>query len=105
VTKLRKGDLVTFTAIVSDVGDYDNGEQQIMAQILPKGKTIGWCLQKENAFKPAEFKLRVGDRVAYNNRGAGDTYEVLFLTEHQATIKKVGNWTAEMASLQHLRRL
>lgn len=104
MTKVRPGDLVTFIARVTAVTPFD-GDQQIEAKILPKGATIGWCLPKENAWEVKQLVLRVGDLVTINNRNNGDTYEVLFLTEHQATVKKVGNWNAEMQLLSSLRRI
>lgn len=105
MAKLRKGDIVTFRAVVTDVAG--QGEQQIMAKILPKGKTVGWCLQNENGFEPAELTLAVGDRVRMIDRpGHADPWEVKAIFDnHQVAVQKVGNWPVEMADERNLKRI
>jgi plastocyanin len=107
MTTLRKGDIVTFRAVVTDVADYDRGEQQIQAKILPKGESIGWCLQNENAFTIAETTLRVGDRVKFIDRpGHVDAWEIKAIFDNdQIAVQKVGNWPVEMANAKNARRL
>lgn len=105
MTQLRKGDTVTFRAIVTDVAPYDNGQQQIQARILPKGEHVGWCLQHENAFAPDELVISVGDRVRHKTDDA-DTYEVMGLfPDKQVAIRKVGNWPIQMTTLNRITRL
>lgn len=106
MTKLRKGDIVTFKAVVTDVAKFNSG-QQIMAKVLPNGEALGWCIPTENAFEPAELKLRAGDRVKWSQRSTDPTavYEILFLVGKQATVRKEGREEAELAELRHLTRL
>jgi plastocyanin len=105
VTALRAGDIVTLRARVIDAAAYDNGEQQVMVQLLPNGKQMGWLLQKEVAFEPDELLLKVGDRVRHKTDDA-DTYEVMALfPDKQVAIRKLGNWPISMTSLSRITRL
>lgn len=106
MAKIREGDIVTFKAVVTKVAAFGK-DQQIMARIKPNGEEIGWCVPHENGFEPHTLTLKVGDRAKWSQRSTDPTaeYEILFLTEHEATVKKVGNWNTEVASLSHLRRI
>jgi hypothetical protein len=106
VVELRKGDIVTFKAVVESVAAYDGG-QQIMAKILPKGAHIGWCLQHENGFEPHTLTLKVGDMVRMTDRpGHTEPWEVMALFDNkQAAVKKRGEWPVQMANTDNLRRI
>lgn len=106
MTPLRKGDIVTFQAVVTDVAKFNDG-QQIQAKILPNGDQLGWCVPNENAFKPEKLSIKVGDRVQFLDRpGHKDPWEIMAVFDHdQYAIKKVGNWPVEMASGKNMKRV
>jgi hypothetical protein len=106
VTKLRVGDIVNFKARVTAVADYD-GAQQIQANLIPAGRTLGWCVPTEYSFTPVEFVLKVGDHVKWSQRSArNDSYEILLLASSgQATVRRVGDMTIEIAQINHLERI
>jgi len=108
--KLREGDIVTFTARVTRVADYDE-DQQIMAKILPNGEEIGWCLPKENAFKPHTLVVKVGDTVRRINLRTGEsgfseryTVKAIF-NDGQIAVQKLGCWPVEILKLENLERI
>ncbi|MET0375908.1 MAG: hypothetical protein ABW128_16840 [Rhizorhabdus sp.] len=108
--KLRKGDIVTFKAIVTNVADYDQG-QQIAAKILPKGEELGWCLMTENAFQVDTLKLAVGDIVrrtdiARGEDGVSARFEVKAIFEGgQIATQKVGSKVVGILQLKNLERV
>lgn len=106
MAEIRVGDIVTFKAVVTDTAPFGNG-QQIMARIQPNGEEVGWCLPNENAFEPQTRTLKVGDKAKWSQRSTDRdaVYEILFTTDLEATVRKVGNRVTEIASLKHLERI
>lgn len=106
MSKLREGDIVTIRARVLRVAPYDDG-QQIMARLLPNGEQIGWLLQKETAFEPAELMLKVGDTVKFDDRpGHAEGWEIKAIFDNdQIAVQKHGHWPVEMADAKRARRV
>lgn len=103
---LRPGDVVIFKAVVTDVADYGQGEQQIQARILPRGEHIGWCIPKENAFEPQTLTLKVGDQVKMIDRpGHADPWEVKAIFDGGQVAVQKPRQPVELANAANLRRV
>ena len=104
MSSLRKGDIVTLRALVTRVAPYDDG-QQIMVKLLPKGEELGWLLQRETGFTPAEQPIAVGDKVRHCTDDA-NTYEVMAMFDlGQIAIRVVGSKPVQMSHINRVERI
>lgn len=101
--QLRKGDTVTFKAVVTDVADWNNGTQQICAKLLPRGNDLGWCVPGEYDFEAADRKVRVGDKVMWEQMPHSD-WKVVHINENWATLTREGTARPELARITSLVR-
>ena len=108
MAKLRKGDIVSFKAVVTDVAPFPTKENpnqtQIMANILPNGKHLGWCLPDENAFEVVEQRPRQSDKVYYGQNYVS-VFNLIMIDDHQVILKEESSGHLKVGFLNECTRI